>query len=133
MRRPLVIYDFAIAPSWLFCIWGNFFLFYQCTIINDPMINSSAAPVTTEHPNYTTFAYPCFLISDDAAAGPGTLGSTAAAAAVAGQEGQAGPVSAAQNVRAGLREGYNIFFNFCTTFVFFCTASNCRMDCCNPV
>ncbi len=47
----------------------------------------------------------CFLNSDDAAAGPGTLGSTAAAAAVAGQEGQAGPMPPAQNVRAGLREG----------------------------
>jgi hypothetical protein len=33
MRKPLVIYDFATAPLWIY-IWGKFdFLFYQCNIL----------------------------------------------------------------------------------------------------
>jgi hypothetical protein len=95
----------------------------------DPLVNSSCG---------SWILIPCFLISDDAAAGPGTLGSTAAAAAVAGQEGQAGPVPATQDVRAGLREGYNILFIFFYKINFsFCfhklQLRTAGMDCCKPV
>ena len=54
----------------------------------------------------------CFIVPDDAAAGPGPLWSAAAAAAVAGEAGQAGPVPPAQDVRTGLREG-EYFSNSC--------------------
>ncbi len=33
IRKPFLIYDFAIAPLWLPYIWGKFyFLFYQCSV-----------------------------------------------------------------------------------------------------